>query len=132
MQRILRFVAIGANDITFADPLTVNRTTRFTHSLSTPIDPIAGRYSLNRFELISSGVASVVKPNCDDGCKAGSQPTSVRIKVSGPTDSSDAVKQQILDALENMKRAVEAGIHTGFLPTMATEFVVDSGTSGGA
>lgn len=133
MERKLRYVALGTNEITFADPLQVTRTTRFTHNLAQVTDVNVGRLTVNRAELISLRPVQLKKAGCEDTCSSSEQNISVRIKVSGPLDSSEAVKRQILDALENMKRAVHAQLTEGFLPTSLTEFVADAGiTDGGA
>ena len=76
-QRKLRFVAIGANDVTFADPSNVTRTSRFVGSLSNIKTPV-GLITVNRSELIS---LQDVEVGADVKVK---QQASVRIKVSAP------------------------------------------------
>lgn len=119
-QRKLRFVAIGANDVTFADPSNVTRTSRFVGSLSNIKTPV-GLITINRSELISLQDVEVgkdVKVN---------QQASVRIKVSAPLGNSVEARQQILDALENMRIWVASGAVNGFKPVQTTEFVADFG-----
>lgn len=117
-QRTLRFVAIGGNDITFADPSDVTRTSRFVGSLSN-VKTVAGLLTVNRFELVS---LQDVESGTDVKVK---QQSSVRIKVSSPLGNSVEAKQQILDALHNMAVWVESGATSGFKPNQTTEFVVD-------
>lgn len=128
-ERVLRFVAIGSNDITFADPLSATRTTRFTHALTNVTSPILGNVSMHRAELISLRDVGINKPNCTDDCAAENRQISVRIKVSHPLAASAQAKQQVLDALENMRIAIEAGLTDGFLPTYNTQLVADDGVA---
>mgnify|MGYP001033071716 CR=1 FL=1 len=119
-QRNLRFVAIGANDVTFADPSDVTRTSRFVGSLSN-VKTVAGLITVNRLELVS---LRDVEAGSDVKVK---QQSSVRIKVSSPLGNSVEAKQQILDALHNMELWINAGGMNGFKPTQSTEFIVDLG-----
>lgn len=123
-QRTLRLVALGANDITFADPSAVTRTTRFVHTFAKP-KTVIGTVDIHRFELISNRDVNIEKAGCADACSAVSQPISVRVKVSHPLVATAEVKQQIADALENTRLAVLAGITDGFLPTANISLVAD-------
>lgn len=127
-QRILRLVALGSNDITFADPSAVTRTTRFVHSFAKP-KTVIGPIDLHRFELISNRDVDVEKAGCADACSAVSQPISVRVKVSHPLEATAETKQAIIDALENMKLAVESGLTDGFLPNGTATFYADFGVA---
>lgn len=128
-ERNLRFVAIGTNDITFADPQSATRTTRFTHSLTDINVPNVGKLTIHRAELISLRNVPVLKPNCADTCSSSDQQVSVRIKVSAPLLATAEAKQQVLDALENMRIAIENGLTDGFLPTYNTVLVADDGVA---
>lgn len=124
-ERFLRFVSIGANDITFADPLSATRTTRFTHSTTSVTGP-SGIIPTHRAELISLSTVQVKTLGCEEMCSSNFQPISVRVKVSAPLANSAEAKQQIIDALENMKLALAQGLTDGFIPTLNTaNFVVD-------
>lgn len=124
-KRFLRFVSIGANDITFADPLSATRTTRFTHSTTNVTGP-DGIIPTHRAELISLSTVRVKIPGCNETCSSNFQPVSVRIKLSAPLANSAEAKQQVIDALENMKTALSQGLTDGFIPTLNTaDLVVD-------
>ena len=128
-ERNLRLVSVGTNDITFADPQSATRTTRFTHSFTQVSDQVLGRVNLHRAELISLRDVMMTKPNCVDACNSALQNISVRIKVSAPLELSAEATQQIVDALDNMKAAYLAGLTDGFLPTVTTVLKADVGVA---
>lgn len=118
-QRKLRFVTLGSDSITYADPSNVANTAKFTHA-NTQRSTTLGLVPHTRAEYISNRnavrtVGSVTVPEV----------LSVRFKVSGALSLSVEQKQHVLDSLENFRVAIEAGLLDGFLPTQATEFVID-------
>lgn len=122
-QRQFRYIARGANDITFRDPNKVSTQLRFVNSL--PVQTINGlRVQKQRNELIfNEQMPLCVK---EDSCGPQAiDDLSIRIKVSGAIDHADHLEQRVLDMLHNYTAAVKAGLLRGFLPTDQSQFVLD-------
>lgn len=118
-QRNLRFVTLGSDSITFADPSNVANTAKFTHA-NTQRSTSLGLVPHTRAEYISNRnavrtIGDITVPEV----------LSLRIKVSGALALSAEQKQHVLDSLENFRLSVEAGLLDGFLPTQTAEFVID-------
>lgn len=118
-QRKLRFVTLGSDSITFADPSNVANTAKFTHA-NTQRNTTLGLVPHTRAELIANRnavrlVNEVPVPEV----------LSVRIKVSGALVLAAEQKQHVLDSLDNFRLAVENGLLQGFLPNQTAEFVID-------
>lgn len=122
-QRNLRLISILGNSITFADPLNVGNTTRFDQATSNVKSPI-GLIPFQRSEMISNRLLCVKPVNCVDAV-ATNMMSSVRVKIQSPLVSSVEVKQQVLDALENVRIAVENGLLGGIKPSPETVLVAD-------
>lgn len=121
-QRNLRLVSILGNAITFADPLHVSDTTKFDQSV-TNVTTSIGLVPFQRSEMISLRNLCVKAATCDTS--ATTMQSSVRLKINSPIGNSLEVKQQVLDALENARIAVEAGLLEGFKPNAGTVLVAD-------
>lgn len=126
-QRNLRLTSILGNAITFADPLHAANTTRFDQTVSNSKQS-NGLLPMQRSELISLQNLCV-ETNCGAVASATVQQSSVRVKISSPLASSAAVKQQVLDALENTRIAVEGGLLDGLKPDALTKLVADFGVA---
>lgn len=118
-QRTLRFVTLGSDSITFADPSNVANTAKFTHA-NTQRSTTLGLVPHTRAEYISNRNASRTV-----GDVTLPEILSVRLKVSGALALSAEQKQHVLDSLENFRISVEAGLLDGFLPNQSSEFVID-------
>lgn len=125
-QRTLRLTSILGNAISFADPLHVMDTTSFKQDLRNASNVI-GLVPIQRVEMVSLKAHCVKPENCGTDSQSTMMQSSVRVSVNSPLWVSTATKQQVLDALENFKRAVENGLLDGLKPTATDEFVVDSG-----
>lgn len=118
-QRNLRFVTLGGDSITFADPSDVANTAKFTHA-NTQRNTTLGLVPHTRAEYIANRNAIRVV-----GEVSLPEVLSVRIKVSGALSLAEEQKQHVLDSLANFKVAVEGGLLNGFLPTQTSEFHID-------
>lgn len=118
-QRTLRFVTLGNDSITFADPSNVANTAKFTHA-NTQRSTTSGLVPHTRAELIANRNATRLVKDIPVP-----EVLSVRIKVSGALVLAAEQKQHVLDSLDNFRLAVANGLLEGFLPTQTMNFVVD-------
>lgn len=123
----LRAIAVATDSVTFADPSNIFNTTRFkTHAGSILVNGTSVPFT--RVELISSRQAEITL--CDTDCK-GTTPTSVRIYVSGPIVSKDAIVAQLEAAVANLKTAIQQdNVLGGFPVNAATAYIVDVAPQG--
>lgn len=125
-ERQLRLVGLLGNTITFADPLKVTDTTRFDQTVQNVKQSKDGFiFGIQRNEMVSLKNVCVSQTGCGDF--ATTQQASVRIKVNSPLASSAEVKQQVLDALDNYKAAIENGLLDGLKPNTNSVLKVDVG-----
>lgn len=121
-KRQLRLVSILGQSITYADPSAVGNTTRFDQSVSNAKTTI-GLIPLQRAEMISLNNVCA-KTGCEATATTLMQ-SSVRIKVASPLANASEMKQQVLDALDNFKVAVENGLLDGVKPDAMTALFVN-------
>lgn len=124
-QRALRLVSIIGSTITFADPLHPANITKFDQTVSNAKQS-NGLMPMQRSEMISSRNLCV-ETACGSVTNATVQQSSVRVKISSPLASAPEVKKQVLDALENVRIAVENGLLDGLKPDATTQLVADFG-----
>lgn len=118
----LRAIAVATDSVTFADPSNIFHTTRFKTRAS-QILVNGTQVPFVRVELISLRHADITL--CDTECK-GKTPTSVRISLSGPIVSKDAIIAQLKAAVANLETAIDTdGVLDGFPVNPATGYVVD-------
>lgn len=118
-QRTLRFVTLGSDSITFADPSNVANTAKFTHA-NTQRSTTLGLVPHTRAELIANRNATRLVNEIPVP-----EVLSVRIKVSGALVLAAEQKQHVLDSLDNFRAAVESGLLEGFLPNQTAVLVID-------
>lgn len=123
-QRNLRMSSVLGNTIRFVDPLHPQDYTEFKQMVGTTNDRL-NPVGIQRSEMKS------VKMNCVPLNSCGVEPvtrnmgSSVTVAISSPLGVSSAAKQQVLDALENVRRSVENGLLSGLKPDVTAGFVVD-------
>lgn len=123
-QRILKMTALESNSITFADPMNVSNTLRMKHSLTPKRASDTSNLTNVRNEFITSRIGELAPIVA--GARVPTETLSVRVVISGSTQSEAQVLQAVKDTFANAQLAITAGALRGFLADHTTQFVIDS------